>query len=122
MVGVGRRAVARAAPLTDGAPVLRRTNLRANARPSGHASRMTIIVCLMLVALALAAVAVVVRALGARRAGPDHDDDRGGEDGGLRRTPRPPRPPDGGDPDWWPTFEREFAEHVDRLSRRAPTR
>jgi hypothetical protein len=41
-------------------------------------------------------------------------DDSGGGGGGSVRDPDPPRPGGGvgGDPDWWPDFEREFAAYV----------
>ena len=42
------------------------------------------------------------------------EDDEGG--GGSKR-PDPPSPADcgGAQPSWWPQFERDFAEHVERV-------
>lgn len=45
--------------------------------------------------------------------GPDDRDDGGG--GG-----RPPPGPD--EPPWWPSFERDFREHVERSGRKPPRR
>ena len=43
------------------------------------------------------------------------DDQDGGGGGGPRgRDPLFPRPPGGSDPEWWPVFERQFAEYVAR--------
>jgi hypothetical protein len=54
--------------------------------------------------------------------GGDHDDGEGGGGGGGRRGPRRPEPrpslPD--DPEWWPQFERDFAEYLN--TRRDTTR
>ena len=46
------------------------------------------------------------------------DDGDDGSDGGGpgRRRPAPGRPPSA-PPDWWPEFEREFADHVAAKSR-----
>src|SRR5947207_3124214 len=51
-----------------------------------------------------------------------HPDDPGGDGdggwgGGGGRYPPPHSPRTGPEPDWWPEFERQFAEHV----RRQPT-
>jgi hypothetical protein len=56
----------------------------------------------------------------ARRARPSQEDDDGddsgsGGGGGPRRPTPPPQP--GGDPVWWPEFERQFAAHVRSQSR-----
>jgi hypothetical protein len=46
-----------------------------------------------------------------RGAGPDDSDPgEGGGGGGAGPPGDPPGP--GGDPAWWPEFERRFAEHV----------
>ena len=42
----------------------------------------------------------------------DGDDFRDG--GGGPRVPDPPCPRRGGEPDWWPEFERKFADYVNR--------
>jgi hypothetical protein len=67
----------------------------------------------MLGVVALLACVVSLRA----RRGRDADvseDDSGSDDGGgnLPRRDRPPDPTGGGDPAWWPEFERAFAEYV----------
>lgn len=50
--------------------------------------------------------------------GPDTDDDRGG---GTDRRPDPRPRGGGGDPLWWPEFEREFASYVAAMDARAGT-
>lgn len=68
-----------------------------------------IAVCAMF--LAFCAVASVVSPI----SGPSDDDGSGGLTGGDW-DPRSPETPPGGtddsDPDWWPEFEREFANYV----------
>ena len=67
---------------------------------------------------ALAMVALLACALRsiAREPGPDEPDpgtdDGGGGGGGLRRPKPPPDP--GGEPVWWPQFERDLEDYVDR--------
>jgi hypothetical protein len=59
----------------------------------------------------------------ARRARPsqeDDDGDSGSGGGGGPRRPTPPQQP-GGDPVWWPEFERQFAAHVRSLSQEGST-
>ena len=48
------------------------------------------------------------------RRGGDADADSGSGGGGGSRRPDGPRPP-GGDPQWWPEFERQFAAHVELI-------
>src|SRR5215207_800615 len=67
--------------------------------------------------LQLAVMVVLWRAF--RWHGPDGDPP--GSDGdGPGRGPRPPREPPPDQPTWWPEFEREFAEHVEVVSRGRP--
>jgi hypothetical protein len=50
-----------------------------------------------------------------RRNDADVSEDDSGSDGGggnMRRRDRPPEPRGGGDPAWWPDFERAFDEYV----------
>jgi hypothetical protein len=74
----------------------------------------TALVCApALAVLALLACAVRLQ----QRRGPGADigeDDSGSDDGGgnQRRRDRPRHPGGGGDPDWWPEFERAFADYV----------
>jgi hypothetical protein len=46
----------------------------------------------------------------------ESEDEDGG--GGGSKRPEPPGPADrgGGEPPWWPQFERDFAAYVDRVS------
>jgi hypothetical protein len=72
--------------------------------------------CVLVVMIALLGLTALAAAFsGARRErGPGEDDAGGGGGGGsVRRMPpgRPPEPP-GADPEWWPSFEREFAAYV----------
>lgn len=47
---------------------------------------------------------------------------RGGDQGGGGvRRPRPDAPQPGGDPSWWPEFERELAVYVAERQQREPT-
>ena len=48
-----------------------------------------------------------------RGRGSGGDDDHGDGGGGRRRPPPAPSRP-GGDPVWWPEFEREFAAYAER--------
>lgn len=59
---------------------------------------------------------------GRGRGGGDSDDDDGGGGPGRGRGRIPPKGSPGGDPEWWPEFEGQFAEHVRaRLSADADT-
>ena len=50
-----------------------------------------------------------------RRERPDDTDESdSGGGGGSRKDPRPKAPGGGGEPAWWPEFERQFAEHLAR--------
>jgi hypothetical protein len=85
-----------------------------NARHGGHSSGMGTLVIALLTVIGLTVLAAVaLRHGGYRGSGPGEAD---GDDGGgsLPRVPpqRPPEPPDGLEPDWWPDFEREFAEYA----------
>jgi hypothetical protein len=74
----------------------------------------------LFIALGLAVTAAaIVRSAPSRRSDRDEGDGGGGGGGSQRRVPprRPPEPP-GASPDWWPRFEREFAEYA---SRRRPS-
>jgi hypothetical protein len=81
---------------------------------------MSAVACLLvvlLVALGLAVLAVAVtRSAPSRRKGDAGDDGQGGGGGGSQRRvpPGPPPEPSGASPDWWPRFEREFADYVRR--------
>jgi hypothetical protein len=55
-----------------------------------------------------------------RSDGPD-DDSPGSDGDGPGRGRRRPRKPPPDAPDWWPEFERDFAEHVAALGRRSRT-
>jgi hypothetical protein len=67
-------------------------------------------------ALAIVAFLACVASLRVRRADDAdvNEDDSGSDDGGgnLPRRDLPPEPSGGGDPVWWPEFERAFAEYV----------
>ncbi len=90
----------------------------AQAVASGDDAGVATIVAVVTALLGLlAGVGIVVRAL-LGLAGDDGDD--AGDDGGGgpgRRRPLPRRPPPA-PPDWWPEFEREFADHVRADSRK----
>jgi hypothetical protein len=62
------------------------------------------------VAYACIVVAIVVHSRG--RGEEDDGSDGGGGTRPLRPDPSPPGPPAGADPEWWPSFEREFAAYV----------
>lgn len=78
---------------------------------------MSVVGCLFLVlviGLGIAGmVAAIVRSPTASRPRDDGDDDGGGGGGSRPRVP-PDAPPEpsGITPDWWPRFEREFADYV----------
>ena len=76
------------------------------------------VVALVVSAGALAMVALLVCAQRSIRGepGPDEPDlgsDDGGGGGGGQRRPKPPSDP-GGEPVWWPQFEQDLADYVDR--------
>ena len=59
----------------------------------------------------LVAIVVLVIASRWRRGGDDAEGEGGG--GNLRVPPhRPPDAPSGDEPEWWPEFERSFADYV----------
>jgi len=68
-----------------------------------------------MVALAVLGLAAIVwvATSSARKQGPGEDDSPGGGSGGQPRPGPAPGPPSA-EPDWWPEFERQFAEHVHR--------
>jgi hypothetical protein len=84
----------------------------------GNGGPTAAIALLMLVAFGGLAIGLL-----ARRARPSQEDDHGdsGSDGGggPRRPTPPPQP--GGDPVWWPEFERQFAAYVRSRSQEGST-
>jgi hypothetical protein len=72
----------------------------------------------VLTMIALSAALIRFAVTDAHRDAPDpeepDDQDGGGGGGPGGRDPLSPRPPGGGDPEWWPVFERPFAEYVAR--------
>lgn len=79
--------------------------------PAGSAPEWTRIVAVCAMFLAFWAVAAVVSAIG----GTPDDDGSGGLTGGDWDPSSPEAPPGGtddSDPDWWPEFERDFANYV----------
>jgi hypothetical protein len=79
---------------------------------------------LVAVAIVMVSATLLLRLLGWLDAGdePGEAESGGGGDGG--EDPLPEQPSDGGgdsEPWWWPDFEREFAEHVERLRRARPS-
>ena len=84
------------------------------APTDGPAAAVAAAAVLALLPLACLVIAVLaLRASQSRRLGRrpiDEDDDSGWGGGGGRRPDNPPEP--GGDPAWWPGFEREFAAYV----------
>jgi hypothetical protein len=85
----------------------------------GHRKGVTVpLIALVTLLLLLAVVVAVLNARGTSRAPDGGDDgDGGGDDGGsMPRVPphHPPGPPDTGEPDWWPEFERAFADYARR--------
>ena len=88
---------------------------------------MTALLIALLTFLTVAVIGLAVarrRSNGATGRGPG--DEEGGDDGGSqpRVPPRtPPGPPDDIDPEWWPQFERDLADHIRRTDdREAGTR
>ena len=69
------------------------------------------VVITFLTLITVGSFAIAFLARHPRPSGEDDDGDSGSGGGGGRRRPgRPPRP--GGDPVWWPEFERQFAAYV----------
>ena len=82
--------------------------------PSAEASAILVMAVFVVIDAFVLGVGLIVRLV----LGPDGDDDDSGSDGGGpgRRRPSPRRPPSSS-PDWWPEFEREFADYVAANSR-----
>jgi hypothetical protein len=60
------------------------------------------------------AVLVLLARRSARPDDPDSESDEGG--GGGNKRPERPRPSNsGGDPSWWPQFERDLADYIHRI-------
>jgi hypothetical protein len=80
----------------------------------------TIGIAIAAFAVTLGMVLLLARALRSidRAAEPDDDDTAPG-DGGSKRPPYRPSGP-GGEPAWWPEFERQLAEYVTRARRPGP--
>jgi hypothetical protein len=76
------------------------------------------------IALTLVAVALagrLVRRLDLPQDPDDSDSDSGGGGGNDRRKGPPDRSGGGGEPEWWPVFEREFADYAAHTGRVAST-
>lgn len=70
---------------------------------------------LLVLVVTIAGVWLLVRLV---RWDPGDDDGGGGGGGGGGGDTPPPRAPlPDGEPDWWPEFERAFADHVNALMR-----
>jgi hypothetical protein len=74
----------------------------------------------LLVLIAFGGLAICLLARRPRPSQEDDDGDSGSGGGGGRRRPTPPPQP-GGDPVWWPEFEREFAAYVRSRSQKGST-
>ena len=65
------------------------------------------------------AVAILVRI--ARTSGrPDEESDEDSGGGGNKRPERPSPSNSGGEPSWWPQFERDLADYVQRIEAVGP--
>ena len=62
--------------------------------------------------LAMVALLVCAQRSIHREPGPDEPDSGSDGGGGLRRPKPPPDP--GGEPVWWPQFEQDLEDYVDR--------
>src|SRR5690242_1422027 len=94
-----------------------RTPGRARSREPGKAEGVvSVLIPVLGVLIIIAASAALIRlaVTDPFREAPEReepDDQDGGGGGGPRgRDPLFPLPPGGGDPEWWPVFERQFAE------------
>ena len=76
------------------------------------------ITLLMLIAFGGLAIGLLARR--ARPSQEDDDGDSGSGGGGGPRRPKP-APQPGGDPVWWPEFERQFAAYVRSRSQEGST-
>jgi len=74
----------------------------------------------LLTLITFGGLAIGLLAWRARPSQEDDDGDSGSGGGGGRRRPTPPPQP-GGDPVWWPEFERQFAAHVRSRSQEGST-
>ena len=84
----------------------------------GNADPAVAIALLTLITFGGLAIGLLARL--ARHSQEDDDGDSGsGGGGGPRRPTPPPRP--GGDPVWWPEFERQFAAYVRSRSQERST-
>lgn len=91
--------------------------LRSVARGAGASASVAIAVSAVIALVALASFIVwlyvwAVRQSQLRGDAGDGDVDGGDGGGGQRRNPPSPTGPAGGDPAWWPDFERQFASYV----------
>lgn len=89
----------------------------------GQLKRVAALLIALFAAIVLALVVVGLSRpqRGDRRYG--SDEDSGGDDGGSKPRvppPHPPNSPDDAEPEWWPEFEREFADYARRA--RSPQR
>jgi hypothetical protein len=73
---------------------------------------VALMVGLCLIGVLLALMVVLTRPPTDRQDGADGDSGPGGGGRGPGRGGRDGPPPAGGDPVWWPEFERQFADYV----------
>ena len=73
---------------------------------------LSILALIAVVVLAMAGALVGIAHLIRRTDPPDEPGSDADDRGGGSPRPDPPRPRCGGDPAWWPEFEREFAKYA----------
>jgi hypothetical protein len=79
----------------------------------GVTSGVTIVVLGLTLAVVME-IARLLQLLDRRDDSGDSDDSDTGGGGGCRKEGPPDLPGGGGEPAWWPRFEREFADYVGR--------
>jgi len=71
---------------------------------------IAILICL---GCAAAVLVLLARSRRSDEPGSESDEDSGG--GGSKRPERPSPSDSGGEPSWWPQFERDLADYVHRI-------
>jgi hypothetical protein len=69
----------------------------------------------ILICLGCAVAVLVLLARSRRSDQPGSESDEGSGGGGSKRPERPSPSDSGGEPSWWPQFERDLADYVHRI-------